>query len=196
MKLLHIDSSILGDAGASRRLTAAIVARFRAETPALEVIHRDLVANPLPHLVQSTMPREHPFSSAPAGTPDAEELVDFLAADIVVVGAPMYNFTIPSQLKAWIDRIVVPRRTFAYGPEGVIGLAAGKRVVFAMSRGGAFGAGTPFAPFEHAESYLRAMFGFLGVTSPEVIIAEGLMMGPELSEPAMNGALQAIDQLH
>lgn len=196
MKLLHIDSSILGATSASRRLSAAVVERLRAELPGIAVTYRDLVEDPIPHLTRSTVAKEDAHSTAPEGSGDADELVEFLATDVVVIGVPMYNFTIPTQLKAWIDRILVPRRTFSYGPEGVVGLAAGKRVVLAMTRGGAFGGSSPFAAFEHAESYLRAVFGFIGVTSLEVIVAEGLMMGPEVSEPALSGALHAVSQLH
>jgi FMN-dependent NADH-azoreductase len=117
-------------------------------------------------------------------------LAEFLAADTVVIGAPMYNFTIPTQLKAWIDRIMVAGKTFRYGAAGPEGLAGGKRVIIAISRGGLYGAGAPAAAREHLETYLTAIFGFVGVT-PEFVIAEGLMMGPEAREKSMQGALSA-----
>ena len=113
-----------------------------------------------------------------AGQPVLEE---FLAADIVVLGAPMYNFTIPSQLKAWIDRILVAGKTFKYGAQGPEGLAGNKRVIVAISRGGFYGPGTPAAVGEHLETYLRWVFGFIGVASPEFISADGIQIGPELS---------------
>src|ERR1700712_5755937 len=103
---------------------------------------------------------------------DRTVLDEFLAADIVVVGAPMYNFTLPSQLKAWIDRVVVAGKTFRYGPQGAEGLAGNKRVIVAISRGGFSGPGTPAAALEHLESYLRGVFGFIGVTSLEFISAD------------------------
>ena len=195
MKLLHIDSSILGASGASRRLTAAIVDRLRSEIPAVEVRYRDLVAEPLPHLTQGSIPKEHPFSAAAENAEDARELTEFLESDIAVIGVPMYNFTIPSQLKAWIDRIVVPRRTFSYGPEGAKGLAGGKRVILAITRGGFFGSDTPYAVAEHAESYLRVVFRFIGVENLQVILAEGLMVGAAQSEAAMTSALRVASEL-
>src|SRR6202022_3026098 len=119
-----------------------------------------------------------------------------MAADIVVLGAPMYNFTISSQLKAWIDRIVVAGKTFKYGAQGVEGLAGNKRVIVAVSRGGFYGAGTPAAVGEHLETYLRWVVGFIGVTNPEFISADGIQVGPEHREKAVAGALQAASNLN
>ena len=122
-------------------------------------------------------------------------LAEFLAADVVVIGVAFYNFTVPSQLKAWIDRIVILGQTFRYGPDGrPEGLAAGKRVILAIARGGFYGQGAPAAPFEHAESYLRAVFGFIG-TDIEVVIAEGLAVGPEQRAAAISGAESQIAAL-
>jgi FMN-dependent NADH-azoreductase len=123
-------------------------------------------------------------------------LEEFLAADIVVLGAPMYNFTIQSQLKAWIDRIVVAGKTFKYGPQGAEGLAGNKRVIIAVSRGGFYGAGTPAAVGEHLETYLRWVLGFIGVANPEFISADGVQAGTEHREKAVAGALQAATDLH
>jgi FMN-dependent NADH-azoreductase len=116
--------------------------------------------------------------------------------ELVVLGAPMYNFTIPSQLKAWIDRILVAGKTFKYGPQGAEGLAGGKRVIIAISRGGFYGAGTPAAVGEHLETYLRWVFGFIGVKNLEFISADGVQVGPEHREKALAGALQAATNLH
>ena len=120
---------------------------------------------------------------------------EFLAADIVVLGAPMYNFTIPSQLKAWIDRIVVAGKTVKYGAQGAQGLAGNKRVIIAISRGGFYGADTPAAVGEHLKSYLRWVFGFIGVANPEFISADGIQIGPERREKALAGALRAATDL-
>ena len=120
----------------------------------------------------------------------------FLAADTVVIGAPMYNFTIPTQLKAWIDRILVAGKTFRYGATGPEGLAGNKRIIIAISRGGLYGPGAPAAVLEHLETYLRGVFGFIGVTNPELIVAEGLLLGPEQRETSMQRALQTIGALH
>lgn len=199
MKLLHIDSSVLGSHSVSRKVSAAIVNRLRQATPGLQIVYRDLTATPLSHLTGSHL------AAAQGAAPEAALLQDlaagqavldeFLAADIVVLGAPMYNFTIPSQLKAWIDRIVVAGKTFKYGAQGAEGLAGDKRVIIAISRGGFYGAGTPAAALEHLETYLRGVFGFIGVANPEFIFADGVQVGPEHREKALAGALQAATNL-
>jgi FMN-dependent NADH-azoreductase len=188
MKLLHVDASILGANSASRQLSAAVVERLRTATPGLELAYRDLAAQPLPHFSG-----EH-LAAAKDAAPDSPVLDEFLAADIVVIGAPMYNFTLPSQLKAWIDRIIVAGKTFRYGAAGPEGLAGGKRVIIAISRGGFYGAASPAAALEHLETYLRGVFGFIGA-QPEIIIAEGLMVGPEQREKSMQDALQVATTL-
>lgn len=198
MKLLHIDSSILGAASASRKLTAAIVENLRAKAPGIEIDYRDLAAAPLPHLLIDHLPADHPAAAGsisdevPAQRAESSAVLEeFLAADIVVIGAPMYNFTVPSQLKAWIDRILIAGKTFRYGAQGPEGLVGGKRVILAISRGGVYSAGSPAAGFEHVETYLRGAFGFIGITDPDVIVAEGLAMGPDASAAAIDAALQA-----
>jgi FMN-dependent NADH-azoreductase len=199
-KLLHIDSSVLGPHSVSRQLSAAIVDRLRQTAPNLEIAYRDLSAIPLAHLSGA-----HLAAAQGATNPDAtlaQELAagqavmeEFLSADTVVLGAPMYNFTIPSQLKAWIDRIVVAGKTFKYDAQGPKGLAGDKRVIVAISRGGFYGPGAPAAALEHLESYLRGIFGFIGVTKLEFILAEGILVGPEHREKALAGALQAVTGL-
>ncbi|HEX3994384.1 MAG TPA: FMN-dependent NADH-azoreductase [Acetobacteraceae bacterium] len=200
MKLLHIDSSVLGPHSVSRQVSAAIVDRLRQATPGLDIVYRDLTSTPLAHL------SGHHLAAAQGAVPEAALLPDivasqavleeFLAADIVVLGAPMYNFTIPSQLKAWIDRILVAGKTFKYSAQGVEGLAGNKRVIIAVSRGGFYGAGTPMAALEHLETYLRGVFGFIGVKNLEFIAADGVQIGPEHREKALAGALQAATGLH
>jgi FMN-dependent NADH-azoreductase len=196
MKLLHVDASILGANSASRRLSAAAVERLSKATPGLDIVYRDLAAEPLSHLTGEHLAAAHgAVPESPSVQKDIAAsqtaLQDFLAADIIVIGAPMYNFTIPSQLKAWIDRIVIAGKTFKYGPNGAEGLAGNKRVVIAISRGGLYGPGAPAAALEHLETYLRAVFGFIGVTNLEIIVAEGLQIGPEQREKSMLGALQS-----
>jgi FMN-dependent NADH-azoreductase len=192
MKLLHIDASILGAGSVSRQVSAAIVERLRQLSPGLTVVDRDLAAEPLPHVTLAHLPASHPFSADGPDRPVSDAvLAEFLAADVVVIGAPMYNFTIPSQLKAWIDRLLVPGQTFQYTPEGPQGLAGGKRVIIAISRGGVYGAESPTAGAEHVETYLRLVFGFIGVTNLEIIVAEGIAAGPEPRQAAIDGALKA-----
>jgi FMN-dependent NADH-azoreductase len=200
MKLLHLDSSILGGNSASRKLSAAIVDQLTKATPGLDIISRDLALEPLSHLsgehlaaAQGAVPESPALQKDIAASQAA--LDGFLGADVVVIGAPMYNFGIPSQLKAWIDRIAVAGKTFRYTANGPEGLAGNKRVIVAVSRGGLYSAGMPAAAFEHVESYLRGVFGFLGVTDLEIVVAEGLQIGPEQREKAMRGALQIVTDL-
>lgn len=180
MQLLHVDSSILGPNSASRRLTAEVVEAERKRFPGLAVVYRDLAAEPLGHIsgvhLGAAQGAELPpelQSDVAAGQAALEE---FLAADIVVIGAPMYNFTIPSQLKSWVDRIAVAGKTFRYGPEGAEGLAGGKKVIIVSTRGGLYEAGTAQASFDHQEPYLQKVLGFLGITDITVVRAEGLAM--------------------
>jgi FMN-dependent NADH-azoreductase len=200
MKLLHIDSSVLGPHSVSRQVSAAIVDRLAKATPGLDTVYRDLTTTPLHHLSGSHLAAAQGAEPVSALQPDlaAGQVVldEFLAADIVVIGAPMYNFTIPSQLKAWIDRIVIAGKTFKYGAQGAEGLAGNKRVIIAVSRGGFYGAGTPAAVGEHLETYLRWVFGFIGIANPEIISADGIQTGPENREKALAGALQAATNLH
>jgi len=185
MKLLHIDSSILGENSVSRSLSKATVQQLKAEIPGLDVTYRDLVAEPITHLSGRDLPT--------AGSDPALE--EFLAADIVVIGVALYNFTISSQLKAWIDRVLVAGKTFRYGEKGPEGLAGNKRVILTVTRGGVYGPGSPAASFEHAETYLRAVLAFMGIAQPEVIVAEGLAVSPETREAATKSALAAISAL-
>jgi FMN-dependent NADH-azoreductase len=198
MKLLQIDASIVGDASVTRQVASTVVNSLRKDAPDLQLTYRDLTAAPLDHLTLNHMPGDHPIAAAlGGGSPafadaraDSQAVLDeFLAADVVVIGAPMYNFTIPSQLKAWIDRILIPGKTFQYSASGPEGLAGGKRVIVALSRGGFYGAGTPAAAAEHLETYLRTVLGFIGVADPEFIIAEGIQTGPEQREKALSEAL-------
>jgi FMN-dependent NADH-azoreductase len=197
MKLLHIDSSILREGSASRRLSAAIVAAFARAAPDLEIVRRDLDVDPIPHLDSRRLPTVRP-ANAPqgaTGVPDpdgASALEEFLAADIVVIGAPMYNFTIPSQLKAWIDRILIAGKTFRYSEAGPVGLAGGKRVIIASSRGGLYAPGMPLAANDFQEQYLRAVFAFIGVEDVEIVRAEGLALGPEQRDAAVQAALASV----
>lgn len=184
MKLLHVDSSILGPGSVSRQLSAEIVAAEQRLHPGLEVIYRDLGLAPVGHLSGAHL------AAAQGAAPETADvrqdiasgqaaLEEFLSADIIVVGAPMYNFAIPSQLKAWIDRLAVAGKTFRYTEKGVEGLAGGKKVIVASSRGGFYGPQTPIAFLDHQETYLRGIFGFFGITDVTFIRAEGLALGPD-----------------
>lgn len=180
MNLLHLDSSIQGEGSASRAVSAAVVERLRSENPGLATVYRDLVAQPLPHLTLDVL--VDPAANA--------ELQSFLVADIVVIGAGFYNLSIPSQLKAWLDRVLIAGQTFSYGPEGAQGLASGKRVIVALARGGFYGEGAPGALHEHGETYLKSALGLIGIV-PEFVVAEGLALGEEAREAAISAALSA-----
>jgi len=201
MNLLHLDSSILGGNSVSRTLSAAAAARLRETVPGLHEVYRDLAAHPLPHLsgaylaaAQSTEGEHEPGLAADLAL-GSQVMEEFLAADIVLIGVALYNFTISTQLKAWIDRILVAGKTFRYTATGPEGLVGNKRVILTIARGGFYGPDAPAAPFEHAETYLRAVFGFLGVSKPEVIVAEGIATGPEQRERALAEALAQIAAL-
>ena len=182
MKLLHLDSSLLGEASASRQLSRSIVERLQRDHPGLDATYRDLDAAPLPHLSGADL-------AQPANTTNAAVLQEFVDADIVVIGAPMYNFGVSSALKAWIDRIAIAGVTFRYTENGPVGLAGGKRVLIASTRGGLYAEGSPFAARDFQEPYLHAVFAFLGVTDVEVLRAEGLNLGPEQRQAALQAAL-------
>jgi len=178
MTILKIDSSITGENSVSRQLTARIVEQIQARDPGAELMERDLVQQPLDHL---TLPA---FA-------DTSVIDEFLAADTVVIGAPMYNFSLSSQLKAWIDRIVVAGRTFRYTESGPEGLAGGKRVIVALSRGGFYEDGSPM---EHLETYLRGVLRFIGI-EPEFVRADGIAIGPEQREAAIANGLGEVERL-
>jgi FMN-dependent NADH-azoreductase len=216
MKLLHIDSSISGGQSISRRLSASAVARLRQTSPGLAITYRDLAAAPVPQLSPSilfaklTMQHDKgtlsgemaetvaaavqggaqvaPSAQAEFGETSAA-LDEFVAADIVVIGAPMYNFGIPSQLKAWIDCLAAPGKTFSYTAAGVEGLCRGKKAIIASSRGGFYAAPSPMAFMDHQESFLTGFLGFLGITDITFLRAEGVNAGPEQRQRAIESAL-------
>ncbi|CAN5473194.1 FMN-dependent NADH-azoreductase [soil metagenome] len=195
MKLLHIDSSALGDASTSRRLTAELVAAFRDRGGDIAVTHRDLDKQAPAHLTGTVLGAQ----AAEASTLSPEVLADvrygnalmaeFLAADVLVIGAPMYNFSIPTPLKAWIDRIVKAGITFKYDTTGAVGLATGKRAYIVSSRGGKL---ADDSALDHQESYLRGVLGFIGVTDLTIVRADGLAYGPEAAAASIATAREAI----
>ncbi|OPJ93750.1 FMN-dependent NADH-azoreductase [Enterobacter cloacae subsp. cloacae] len=200
MKLLHIDSSILGEHSVSKKLTADIVSKLSSLHNNLEVTYRDVAAQPLPHLSGSVLAAASGAISEPdeqllAAVNQGNEIMnEFLAADIVVVGVALYNFGISSQLKAWVDRIAVAGKTFRYTEAGPEGLAGNKKVILAVARGGLYGPDSPAAAFEHAERYMETVFGFVGITDIQKVIAEGVNMGA-FRDQALLKASQQISAL-
>jgi FMN-dependent NADH-azoreductase len=200
MKLLHIDSSILSDNSVSRQLTQTVVDQWRLVHPEVLVTYRDLAAEAPGHLSTEILgagavdPAEHsPLQREQAALGEAL-LDEFLAAGVIVIGAPMYNFSVPSQLKAWLDRVLVKGCTFKYAANGPVGLATGKRAVIVSSRGGVYAPGSPAQVMDHQESYLKVALGFVGITNVGIIRAEGVNM-PALRDQALTAARREIRQL-
>jgi FMN-dependent NADH-azoreductase len=185
MNLLHIDSSALGAHSVSRELSAAIVDAWKRSHPRIRITYRDLAANPLPHWAPAA------DAADPAVRGGSEALDEFLAADVVVIGAPMYNFGIPSTLKAWIDRIAIAGKTFRYTAQGPEGLARGKKIIIASSRGGFYSSGAGVAA-DFQETYLRQVFGFFGIDEIEIVRAEGVNISAEHKAQAIASAHAAI----
>ena len=204
MKLLHIDTSIQTAGSISREMSRAAVERLKREIPGLDVRYKDFAEEPLAHLsapvfaahVQNADVSDFDQAAVDDVVESREALEEFLAADILVLGVPLYNYSVPSSLKAWIDRIVVAGKTFTYGgPNGPIGLAAGKRVIVLLARGGIFSEGSPTAHNEHAQTYLRSVFGLIGIDNVEFVIAEGLAIDANHRDAALRDALAAIGKL-
>lgn len=193
MKLLHIDSSILGEQSVSRMLSRTTAQRLQEYNPAIEIIYRDLVAVPIPHLTGDHL------AASPAVMGEIalgeKVLEEFINANVIVIGVALYNLTISSQLKTWIDRIVIAGKTFRYTENGSEGLAHNKRVILTVARGGQYRQGISLASSEHAEAYLRSMFAFIGVTKLDVIVAEGLAISEAHKESGKQAAFEAISVL-
>lgn len=192
MNILHLDAGLFGDRSVSRIVSAAIVDQLRAAHPGAAVVHRDL-ANAAPaHLDGAllTTPPEQAAGSLKAEQALTDALIaELFAADTIVIGAPMYNFSIPTQLKAWFDRVLKAGVTFKYTESGPVGLAGGRRVIIASSRGGAYG---DDSPMDFQEPYLKALLGFIGLTDVTVIRAEGVAMGDEARKAAIAQALAGV----
>ncbi len=199
MNILHIDASASDAASShSRRLSAALVERLKAANPGASVTYRDVMVDQLPHvdmtIRQAWAPEGEKDASLTATMARSRQLVDELkAADVLVIGSPMYNFTVPSTLKAWIDHVAIAGQTFKYTPSGPQGLLTGKAYL-ALSSGGIYSQG-PFAPNEHLATYLTALLGFLGISDIGVVRAEGVAYGPEQDAAAMSSARRQIEAL-
>ncbi|TAL89420.1 MAG: FMN-dependent NADH-azoreductase [Candidimonas sp.] len=202
MKLLHIDSSVNGDNSVSRQLTKHIVELWAASHSDIEIDYLDLASAAPSHLSAESMSFRLPLTAAELSEVQKREnilsealVTQFLAADVIVVGAPLYNFSIPSQLKAWIDRIAQVGRTFKYIESGPVGLATGKTVIVASSRGGIYSTSEASRAMEHQESYLQIIFGFFGISDVRFVRAEGLNMGDDIRARAIAAAREDIKNL-
>ncbi|UYO92485.1 FMN-dependent NADH-azoreductase [Pollutimonas sp. M17] len=202
MKLLHVDSSINGANSVSRKLTKDTVAQWLNDTPDTQVDYLDLAEDTPTHFSRDAMGFRLPPSSETLTEAQRKEnelsetlVSQFLAADVIVVGAPLYNFSIPSQLKAWIDRLAQAGRTFKYTENGVVGLAAGKTVIAALSRGGVYSNSEAGRAMEHQETYLKTVFGFFGITDVRIVRAEGTDLGANSRQRAFQTADECIKVL-
>ncbi|WXL27676.1 FMN-dependent NADH-azoreductase [Ectopseudomonas mendocina] len=193
MKLLHIDSSILGEASASRQLSRAVVDAWTAAQPNAQVTYRDLAAEPISHfsgltLAAGATPADQRNDALKYEAAISEATMkEFLEAGAIVIGAPMYNFSISSQLKAWFDRLAVAGKAFTYTETGPKGLAGGKKVIVATSAGGQH-VGQP-SGYAH-EEYVKLMLNFFGITDIQVVRAEGLAYGDEARANSIKAALE------
>ena len=186
MNILHIDSSILGANSLTRPLSAMTVNRLVVANPRARVEHRDLGENPIQHLTGADF--------ASRGRVVDPVLEQFKAADAIVIGSPMYNWTISSQLKAWIDRVAVAGETFAYTQHGPKGLAGGKRVIVITGRGSSM-LDDRYDGYDHQEPYLRTVFRFLGIDDVTFVHAQGVALAPDARPAVFAKAEAEIDRL-
>ena len=197
--ILVIDSAATGAASVSRRLTQALTRAIAAREPGARIIRRDIGAEPVPHLTEATV------GAIRGARPDSDAarralaLSDSLigelrAADLIVIGAPMYNFGMPSTLKAWFDHVLRAGITFRYSAEGPEGLVKEKKAIVVESRAGYYSDG-PAAAMDSQEPHLRTLLGFMGVTDVTFVRAEKLAFGPEAAEEAIAGAVAELEAL-
>ncbi|WP_413665747.1 FMN-dependent NADH-azoreductase [Microbulbifer sp. ZKSA004] len=194
-KVLNIKSSLFQENGQSSQLTDNFIASWKANNPDDEIIHRDLVSEPVPHLsLEHFQAHNTPADSRSNKQSEIAELSDKLieeisSADLLVLGIPMYNFNVPSNLHTYFDFIARAGVTFRYTENGPEGLLRNKKAVVLISRGGVYGDDHP------QSNYLRQFLGFIGITDVEFVYAEGLAMGDEAKEKALATAKERIAEL-
>ncbi len=193
--ILHIQSSSNLHTSVTRQIGPQVVEKLRTLHPGATVIKKDLARSPLPHLTPAFL------DAVSAGKEDAPEVAlsnqqidELKSSDILVIEAPMYNFGIPSVLKAWIDHIVIAGKTFHYTAQGPEGLVTGKKAILVVGSGGVYSEG-PFAVFDHDSTYLRHVLAFIGITDVETIRVEGVAMGAETVAASMEKAQAKIATL-
>lgn len=199
-KILNINSSVrIGDS-ISRKVTTEFINKWKAREADAVVVERDLAAQPLPHIDGSTLGAF--FTPAEQRTPEqaqiatlSETLVqELFDADVIVIGAPMYNFSITSGLKAWIDHVARAGVTFKYTDKGPVGLLTGKKVYIFTASGGVYSEG-PAQVMDFNATYLRAVLGFIGLTDVTIINSEGVAMGAEGVNKALAKTSNTINEL-
>jgi FMN-dependent NADH-azoreductase len=199
-KLLHINSSVRTSGSVSRQLTAEFIEKWRAAHPEFQIVERDLASQPVPHITEQTIgayftPVENRSAEQAEAVKLSDQLVaELIAADVIVIGAPMYNFSVSSSLKAWIDHIARAGLTFKYTESGPVGLLGGKKVFVFTSRGGVYSEG-PAKPMDFHETYLRGVLGFVGLNDVTFVHTEGLALGEETTVSAVARSRNAMDDL-
>ena len=196
--ILILDSAATGESSVSRRLTRAAAEALVARDPDAHITLRDVGSNPIPHLTAETVPAIRAGIVETEAAREALELSDALiaelkAADLIVIGAPMYNFGMPSTLKAWFDHVLRARITFQYSEAGPEGLLKGKKAIVVEARAGLYSEG-PAASMDSQEPHIRTLLGFMGIDDVTFVRAEKLAFGPEAAEAAIGGALGQIEQ--
>jgi FMN-dependent NADH-azoreductase len=200
-QILLLTTSTRGAESYSNQLAQALVAKLQADKPGTTLVAHDLAAAPLPHVGEDfvegrMLPAEQRNPAQAAAMVQSDALIDeLLASDTIVIASPMYNFGVPSTLKAWIDHVARAGRTFAYGANGPSGLVTGKKVYILAARGGLYSEGQQFAAYNFQDPYLKAVLGFLGMTDVETIVVEGIAYGPEATEKALATALGKVEAL-
>jgi FMN-dependent NADH-azoreductase len=198
--LLHINSSVRSSGSVSRQLTAEFIQKWQAAHPEYKVVGRDLASQPVPHLTEQTIgafftpPENRSAEQAYAVTLSDQLVAEVMAADVIVIGAPMYNFSVSSALKAWIDHIARAGVTFKYTETGPVGLLGGKKVIVFTSRGGVYSHG-PAKSMDFHETYLRGVLGFVGLNDVTFVHTEGLSLGEETATSALANSRGAMDEL-
>lgn len=201
MNVLQIDSSVLSASSVSRQLTKSIAESLQQQNANLKLTYRDVSSNPINHLSSEILTSRFIDASEWSEEQKAEAklnetlLNELFAADVVIIGAPMYNFAIPTQLKSWLDRVLVAGRTFKYTEQGPVGLLENKRAIIASSRGGMYSTSEAGKMMDFQEDYLRTALGFIGITDIEIIRAEGVNLSSENKEKALENAIKDIKVL-
>ncbi len=201
MNILHIMTSPLGDHSVTRALGKKLIQTLQQKYSDAKITERDLALQLIPHLDLATLgafqtPEDQLTPELSALLKNSNEIIsEVMVANILLIEAPMYNFGIPSALKAWVDHLVRAGKTFKYSENGPVGLVpGGKKVYIVSARGGIYSQG-PAQSMDHQESYLRAVLGFLGISDVDVIRAEGVNMGPDHSQKAKDEAMKKISDL-
>ena len=197
--ILIVDSAATGAASVSRKLTRELAETLQRRDPSARIVHRDVGAAPIPHLTEATVPA---IRAGIVESPEAERalalsnelIAELKEADVIVIGAPMYNFGMPSTLKAWFDHVLRAGITFRYSEAGPEGLVTGKKAIVIEARAGLYSEG-PAAAFDSQEPHLRTLLGFMGVTDVSFVRAEKLAFGPDAAAAAVADAIGELEAL-